>query len=171
VWPALLVPWELLFDSQGSRGLGSEGNLANPCPTAVRCIDLEEPCYHVHHSVHPLSSRSTLGSPAVSASSKHTKDPAAPTMSGIEVVAAVSAIISAFHGGSELLKHIKEKRRKVRQARQLQQEFEEKQLEDSLVSGKQQIGFRWEQDLRQFGDLIRVGDGKLHLCPKSVAQN
>jgi hypothetical protein len=90
-------------------------------------------------------------------------------MSGIEVVAAVSAIISAFHGGSELLKHIKEKRRKVRQARQSQQEFEEKQLEDSLVSGKQQIGFRWEQDLRQFGDLIRVGDGKLHLCQKSVA--
>jgi hypothetical protein len=83
-------------------------------------------------------------------------------MSGIEVVAAVSAIISAFHGGSELLKHVKAKRRRVRQARQSQQELEEKQLEDSLESGEQQIGFRWAQDEREFGDLIRVGDGKLH---------
>jgi hypothetical protein len=81
-------------------------------------------------------------------------------MSGIEVVAAVSAIISAFHGGTELLKHVKAKRRKSRQARQ---EFEEKQLQDSLLSGEQQIGFRYAQDMREFGDLIRVGDGKLHL--------
>jgi hypothetical protein len=84
-------------------------------------------------------------------------------MSGIEVVAAVSAIISAFHGGSELLKHIKAKRRRVRQAQQSQQELEEKQLEDSLESGEQQIGFRWAQDQREFGDLIRIGDGKLRL--------
>lgn len=78
-------------------------------------------------------------------------------MSGIEVVAAVSAVISAFHGGSELIKHIKAKRRRARQA---QQEFEEKQLQDSLVSGEQQISTRYEQDIRQFGDLMRVGDGK-----------
>jgi hypothetical protein len=81
-------------------------------------------------------------------------------MSGIEVVAAISAIISAFHGGTELLKHVKAKRRKSRQARQ---EFEEKQLQDSLLSGEQQIGFRYAQDMREFGDLIRIGDGKLHL--------
>jgi hypothetical protein len=77
-------------------------------------------------------------------------------MSGIEVVAAVSAIISAFHGGSELLKHIKAKRRKTRQG---QQEFEEKQLQDSLVSGEQRIGFRYAQDLKEYGDLMRIGDG------------
>jgi hypothetical protein len=81
-------------------------------------------------------------------------------MSGLEVVAAVSAIVSAFHGGSELLKHIKEKRRKSRRA---QQEFEEKQLQDSLISGEQQISFRYAQDMREFGDLIGVGDGKAHL--------
>jgi hypothetical protein len=80
-------------------------------------------------------------------------------MSGIEVVAAVSAVVSAFHAGSELLKHVKSKRRKARQA---QQEFEEKQLQDSLVSGEQQIGSRYAQDMRQFGDAIRVGDGKSH---------
>jgi hypothetical protein len=85
-------------------------------------------------------------------------------MSGLEVVAAVSAIVSAFHGGSELLKHIKEKRRK---SRRVQQELEERQLQDSLVSGEQQIGFRYAQDIREFGDLMRVGDGKSNLvrCP------
>jgi hypothetical protein len=82
-------------------------------------------------------------------------------MSGIEVVAAVSAVVSAFHAGSELLKHIKAKRRKSRQA---QQEFEEKQLQESLVSGEQQIVVRYAQDMRQFGDLVRVGDGQsLHV--------
>jgi hypothetical protein len=85
-------------------------------------------------------------------------------MSGLEVVAAVSAIVSAFHGGSELLKHIKEKRRK---SRRVQQELEERQLQDSLVSGEQQIGFRYAQDIREFGDLMRVGDGKFDpiRCP------
>ncbi|KZM24042.1 uncharacterized protein EKO05_0004608 [Ascochyta rabiei] len=77
-------------------------------------------------------------------------------MSGVEVVAAVSAIVSAFHAGSELLKHIKAKRRKARA--QAQQEFEEKQLQDSLVSGEQQIGSRYAQDMREMGDLVRVGD-------------
>lgn len=89
-------------------------------------------------------------------------------MSGIEVVAAVSAIISAFHGGSELLKHIKAKRRKSRQA---QQDFEEKQLQESLVSGEQQIGYRYAQDMREFGDLIRIGDGLSSPCPKSVMKS
>jgi hypothetical protein len=70
----------------------------------------------------------------------------------------VSAIISAFHGGSELLKHVKQKRRKSRQA---QQEFEEKQLQDSLHWGEQQIGLRWTQDVRELGDYVRVGDGEL----------
>lgn len=81
-------------------------------------------------------------------------------MSGIEVVAAVSAIISAFHGGSELLKLIKEKRRKSRQAQQ--QQLEEKQLQDSLVSGEQQINSRYGQDIKEFGDLMRVGDREFH---------
>ncbi|CAO2658266.1 Nn.00g059890.m01.CDS01 [Neocucurbitaria sp. VM-36] len=79
-------------------------------------------------------------------------------MSGIEVVAAVSAVISAFHGGSELLKHIKAKRRTRKLRDQAQQEFEEKQLQDSLVTGEQQIGLRYMQDMRELGDLMRVGD-------------
>jgi hypothetical protein len=80
-------------------------------------------------------------------------------MSGLEVVAAVAAVISAFHGGSELLKAIKAKRRKSREG---QQEFEVKQLQDSFVSGEQQISLRYEQDRREFGDLMRIGDGMLY---------
>lgn len=53
------------------------------------------------------------------------------------------------------MKHIKAKRRRSRQA---QQEFEEKQLQESLSSGEQQIGFRYAQDMKDFGDLMRVGD-------------
>jgi ribosomal protein L9 len=69
----------------------------------------------------------------------------------------VSAVVSAFHAGSELLKHVQQRRRK---ARAKQQEFEEKQLQDSLISGEQQISFRYTQDVREFGDIVRVGDGK-----------
>lgn len=69
--------------------------------------------------------------------------------------------MSAFHAGSELLKHIKAKRRKLRV--QAQQEFEEKQLQDSLVSGEQQIGFRYAQDMREMGDLVRIGDCEFSL--------
>lgn len=68
-------------------------------------------------------------------------------------------MVSAFHAGSELLKHIKAKRRKARA--QAQQEFEENQLQDSLTSGEQQIGFRYTQDMREMGDVVRVGDSKM----------
>ena len=75
----------------------------------------------------------------------------------------MSAVISAFHGGSELLKHIKTKRRARKARDQAQQEFEERQLQDSLVTGEQQIGLRYTQDMRELGDLMRVGDGKSHI--------
>jgi hypothetical protein len=71
----------------------------------------------------------------------------------------VAAVISAFHGGSELLKVVKEKRR-TRKARDLaQQEWEEEQLQTSLVIGKQQIDLRYKQDQRELGDYVRIGDG------------
>jgi hypothetical protein len=78
-------------------------------------------------------------------------------VSGIEVIAAVAAIVSAFHGGSELLKHIKARRRKSRQA---QRQVLEEKLQESLVLGEQQIDSRYAQDMRDFGDLMRVGDGE-----------
>lgn len=74
----------------------------------------------------------------------------------------MSAVISAFHGGSELLKHVRKKRRARKARDQAQQEFEEEQLQNSLVTGEQQIGLRYAQDTREFGDFMRVGDGKSH---------
>ncbi|KAL5115056.1 hypothetical protein ACEQ8H_007031 [Pleosporales sp. CAS-2024a] len=76
-------------------------------------------------------------------------------MSGLEVVAVVSAVISAFHGASELLKRVQAKRRRSRLP---QQEFEAQQLHDSLASGEQQIGLRYAQDLRALGHVMRIGD-------------
>ena len=75
----------------------------------------------------------------------------------------MSAVVSAFHGGSELLKHIKKKRRTRKARDRAQHDFEERQLQDSLVAGEQQIGLRYNQDIRELGDLMRIGDGKSHI--------
>ncbi|CAN9347930.1 unnamed protein product [Alternaria alternata] len=80
-------------------------------------------------------------------------------MSGLEIVAAVSAVVSAFHGGSELLKLVKQKRRARKARDQAQQEWQEEQLQASLLAGEQQIDLRWKQDQRELGDYVRVGDG------------
>lgn len=79
-------------------------------------------------------------------------------MSGLEVVAAVAAVVSAFHGGAELLSLVKKKRRARKIRDHVQQEFEENQLEFSLVTGEQQIGLRYAQDQRELGAYMRVGD-------------
>jgi hypothetical protein len=42
----------------------------------------------------------------------------------------------------------------------VKQEFEEKQLLESLISGEQRISLQYAQDIREFGDLARIGDGK-----------
>ena len=75
-------------------------------------------------------------------------------------MAAVSAVVSAFHGGSELLRHVRRRRRARRARDAAQEDFEEEQLQTSLVAGKQQIGLRYAQDTRELGDFMRVGDGK-----------
>ncbi|KAH8644680.1 hypothetical protein IG631_02144 [Alternaria alternata] len=83
-------------------------------------------------------------------------------MSGLEIVAAVSAVVSAFHGGSELLKLVKQKRRARKARDQAQQEWQEEQLQASLLAGEQQIDLRWKQDQRELGDYVRVGDGEFY---------
>ncbi|USP73652.1 hypothetical protein yc1106_00926 [Curvularia clavata] len=79
-------------------------------------------------------------------------------MSGLEVVAAIAAVISAFHGGSELLKHVRKKRSARKTRSSAQQEWEEAQLQASLVAGEQQIGQHYDRDQRELGDLVRIGD-------------
>ncbi|EMD58310.1 hypothetical protein GGP41_009707 [Bipolaris sorokiniana] len=79
-------------------------------------------------------------------------------MSGLEVVAAVAAVVSAFHAGSELLKHVRKKRSARKARNSAQQEWEEERLQASLVAGEQQIGLHYDQDQRELGDLVRIGD-------------
>ncbi|ENH99451.1 hypothetical protein COCC4DRAFT_153218, partial [Bipolaris maydis ATCC 48331] len=74
------------------------------------------------------------------------------------VVAAVAAVVSAFHAGSELLKHVRKKRSARKARNSAQQEWEEERLQASLVAGEQQIGLHYDQDQRELGDLVRIGD-------------
>jgi hypothetical protein len=74
----------------------------------------------------------------------------------MQVVGAVAAVVSAFHGGAELVAHIKKKRRRRSKA---QQEFEEKQLQDSLQSGQTAVEQRYVADIREMGEIVRIGDG------------
>ncbi|KAI9870018.1 MAG: hypothetical protein M1830_004823 [Pleopsidium flavum] len=78
-------------------------------------------------------------------------------MSGVEVLAVfscVGAIVSAFHGGSELLEHIKEKRKAKKALRNSQTE----NLEDSLARGPPTVQGEYDQDFRRFGAVFAVGD-------------
>jgi hypothetical protein len=70
--------------------------------------------------------------------------------------------VSAFHGGSELLKLVKQKRRARKARDHGQQEWEEEQLQASLLAGEQQIDLRYKQDQRELGDYVRGGDGMLY---------
>ena len=63
------------------------------------------------------------------------------------------------HGGAELIAHIKKKRRRRSSKSQSQQDFEEKQLQDSLHTGETQVAQRFEAQIRELGDIVRIGDG------------
>ncbi|KAF2006901.1 hypothetical protein P154DRAFT_569597 [Amniculicola lignicola CBS 123094] len=79
-------------------------------------------------------------------------------MSGLEVIGAVAAVVSAFHGGAELVAHIKKKHRRRSSKGQTQKDFEEKQLQDSLETGETEVGKRYTSDIKELGQLMRVGD-------------
>lgn len=89
-------------------------------------------------------------------------------MSGIEVVACVAAVVSAFHGGAELITIIKDKRshkkekrdrrRKERLEREMEQFFQEKMLHTSLQDGEHRVQEHYELEQRQLGYAFRRGD-------------
>jgi len=80
----------------------------------------------------------------------------------IQIIPAVSAVVAAFHNGAEIFKLVKKKRRAARKYQDLaQQEWEEKQLQSSLIAGEKQISLRYERDQRELGDFMRIGDGEL----------
>jgi hypothetical protein len=57
-----------------------------------------------------------------------------------------------------MIKYLRSRRRQG--SVNVKQEFEEKQLLESLISGEQRISLQYAQDIREFGDLARIGDGK-----------
>jgi hypothetical protein len=78
-------------------------------------------------------------------------------MSGhLETVAAVSAVVSAFHGGADLVKQIRKrsKRRKGEQA------VKEKLLQEALETGEVQISQRYTAHYDELGARFKTGDGK-----------
>ncbi|OCK86368.1 hypothetical protein K432DRAFT_376868 [Lepidopterella palustris CBS 459.81] len=75
-------------------------------------------------------------------------------MSGLEVIGAVAAVVSAFHGGAELVAHIKKKHRK----RKSEQAYKEKQLQESLQTGEVQVEQRYASDCRELGEWVKRGD-------------
>ncbi|KAJ4305417.1 hypothetical protein N0V90_000948 [Kalmusia sp. IMI 367209] len=84
------------------------------------------------------------------------------------VFAAVAAVISAFHGGVELVTHVKKKA--ASQSSDLgTEEDERRQLQVSLETAELQLGFRFSTEEARFGDIVRVGDGLYPARPKSVS--
>jgi hypothetical protein len=75
--------------------------------------------------------------------------------SHLETVAAVSAVVSAFHGGADLVKQIR-KRSKKRKGEQF---VKEKLLQEALESGEMQISQRYTTHFDEMGPQFRVGDG------------
>ncbi|KAI0622476.1 Herpes-BLLF1 domain-containing protein [Pyrenophora tritici-repentis] len=76
----------------------------------------------------------------------------------IQIIAAVSAIVSAFRNGSDLFTVVKKKRRAARKYKDPQQEWEESQISSALSAGEKQIHLRFERDQRELGDFVRIGD-------------
>jgi hypothetical protein len=81
-----------------------------------------------------------------------------------QVFAAVAAVVSAFHGGADLVASIKKKnRRRSNDADSGDDGAERQKLQVSLETGESQIGFRYAADMNKFGDLVRVGDGQFSM--------
>jgi hypothetical protein len=76
--------------------------------------------------------------------------------STLETAAAVSAVVSAFHGGVDLVQQVRKRSKK----RKGEQAIKEKLLQESLESGEVQISGRYTQYFEELGTRFRVGDGK-----------
>ena len=74
-------------------------------------------------------------------------------MSGIEVVALVAGIVSAYTGAATLFRKWRSDRKERRQ--QLQNE----RLDQSLVQGRTDVQGRYDNDFRRLGVVFARGDG------------
>ena len=76
-------------------------------------------------------------------------------MSGLEVVALVAGIVSAFAGSASLFREWREKRKERKSQAQ------NANLQRSLTSGGSQVQGEYDQDFARLGRRFAVGDGPL----------
>lgn len=79
-------------------------------------------------------------------------------MSGLEVVALVAAIVSAFTGTVGLLKEREQKKAEKRRAKR----EELKRLQVALTKAHPEVQNRYDVGFANFGSHFRSGDCKLH---------
>lgn len=77
-------------------------------------------------------------------------------MAGFDVLGCVTAVASAFQSGAELMKVIRKRHKK----RKAERDFQEKQLQQSLEQGEQQVQLRYVADHEQLGISFKSGDGQ-----------
>jgi preprotein translocase subunit SecA len=75
-------------------------------------------------------------------------------MSGIEIVAGVAAIVTAFNGSVKLYRSWKEKRKERLEAK------ENQNLEQSLTIGGTTVQREYDSHFAKLGPKFAVGDGK-----------
>ncbi|RMY51089.1 hypothetical protein D0863_14691 [Hortaea werneckii] len=78
----------------------------------------------------------------------------------VEVISCVAAIVSAFHGGAEITKHIKEHKEKKKRRREdeIRRVIQEQILHDSLLDGANQCESGSQDRQRRFGHHFVRGD-------------
>lgn len=90
-------------------------------------------------------------------------------MSGLEVIGIVASVVSAFHGGAELIKLYKSRRAKKREKRQqqhdreVQDEMMQNMLHISLEHGETAVRGQFldeQRALGRHGQLLRLGDDR-----------
>jgi hypothetical protein len=82
-----------------------------------------------------------------------------PLMSGLEIVACIAGLVSAFVAVGEAIRAFKRERKEKKLAIQLAAENAEMQLIKTLDEGPPRIQDEYERDLLRIGAAFQSGDG------------
>lgn len=80
-------------------------------------------------------------------------------MSGLEVVALVAGIVSAYSGAASLFRNWR------RDRKERQQQKKNQHLNQALVKGSSDVQKTYDDDFRRLGQLFARGDGKTSPMP------
>jgi hypothetical protein len=79
-------------------------------------------------------------------------------MASLEVGSAVAAVVSAFHGGADLVKQIRKKSKSSKS--NVEKAIKEKMLQETLETGEAQISEKYSTHFQELGSRFQTGDGK-----------